>query len=555
MSDQRSDGSEIQKRGGKPSDFDLLRHNLGMASVMEEFLASTYGPGGRAKLFRDSKGKPIPTTNGARMLDSLDGNHPIVRMLAASAKAQEEEWCDGTKLTSLMAIRLLRRAEELLDQGLRPPHIIDGYRIGKEFAVRRAEGLAMIARSKDEELLLNVARASLGTWIAGRQKEDLARAVVKAALHVAALSNSGWYCDRRDIHIFPMTGGGFSVELVEGYVLKRFPDYFKMPSRVKEARIALFDAAPIRGKAGIHAPRLRWIGDSKIMLKSPGEIEDYVEWGAEYTQDLVNGLKNVGANVVLCRLGISDYGHKLLADVGILGIRRIMKTRHMEAVARATGGSFIKDFRDVREEDLGRAALVEERHFGEGKYLVITGCANPKVVSLVILAPGEAIAEQYKEQAQKAIGAVASIIEDPRLVVGGSGIEMAVARHVRQEAHNVEGREQLAVEAFARALEDISAILAFNLGLKPMDALVELRRLHTQSPSYGLLAGFSEPVDLTHGPVLDPLALHLSAWERAVDVCQTILRVDDFHKTSGKFSKKDREPSEKDGKPDKKGKD
>jgi chaperonin GroEL (HSP60 family) len=532
---------------GKPPSFDMLRHNLGMATALEEFLASTYGPGGRMKLIQDSEGKPVLTASGRKMLEELTSSHPVTKVLRAAAKAQDEEWGDGTKLATLTALCLLRRASDLLDMGVRPPHIIHGYETGLEIATKKAMQLARSMSAVDEDILLQVARSSLGQWVEGEVKETLARAVVQAALHVAGPDDGGWECDRRDIHVFDLPGSSFSVELVEGYVLKRFPDYHEMPRRVENARIALFDAAPIRGKAGIHAPRLRWIGESKIKLQSPREIEEYEEWGEEYTRDLVRGLQRAGANVVLCRLGISDYGHKLLADAGIMGIRRIMKTKHMEAVARATGGSFIKDFRHVRPEDLGYAALVEERRYSGEKYLVISGAKNPQVVSLLILAPGEALAGQLKERARKAIGAVASVIEDPRIVAGGSGIEMAAAQHVRREAPAVGGREHLAVEAFSRAMEDLVAIMAVNLGLNPLDTLIELRHQHSMNPNCGLQAGCDRPVDLTDGPVFDSLAPRLAAWDRGVDVCRTILRVDDFHKTRGKLGETEKGENGKEG--------
>lgn len=529
------------KTGGKPRDFDVLRHNLGMATALQEFLASAYGPGGRAKLVQDPEGTPIPTGDGARMLQELGSDHPLTNLLRATAAAQEEEWGDGTKLAVLTALCLLRRAKGLLEGGLRPPHIVQGYEAGVDLAVRQAEALSLPADPTDEALLRAVAATALGRWIEGEAREELVHAVVRAARHVAYPLDGGWRCDRRDVHLFAVPGSSFSVELVEGYVLKRFPDDPRMPKRVENAKIALFDAAPIRGKAGIQTPRLRWLGDTEVQLSSPGEIEAYEAWGAEYTQDLVDGLARAGANVVLCRLGISDLGHKRLADAGIMGIRRIMKTWHMEAVARATGAAFIKDFREVRPEDLGQAALVEERRYGGEKYLVITGGRNPREVSLLILGPGEALAGQYEEQAQKALGALAALIEDPRLVPGGAGIEMAAARHVRREAASVGGRAQLATEAFAGAMEDLAGILAENLGLDALDAVLALRHRHAEPSHYGLMAGSSDPVDLAKGPVRDPLALRLAAWRRAVEVCRTVLRVDDVHRTAEAFTDEEKE--------------
>jgi len=305
-----------------------------------------------------------------------------------------------------------------------------------------------------------------------------------------------------------------------------------MPARVEGARIALLDAAPIRGKAGVHSPRLRWIGDTQIRLKGPAEAEAYAAFDDAQTEEIVDRLKGAGANVVLCTLGISDYGHKLLSKAGILGIRRIMKTSYMDHVARATGGSLIKDFRQVKADLLGHAGLVEERLVGGSKCLIIDRCPNPKVVSLLISGPGDAASDLYKTQAQKAIASVATVIEDPRLVPGGTGVEMIASVRVRREASRVEGREQLAVEAFGRALEDITACLAKNLGLNSRDAVIALRAASAADAKVGFLAGAKAPVDGDHGLLWEPLAPHVSAWGRAVEAARTILRADDFHKVS-----------------------
>ena len=516
----------------KPARFDLLTHNLGMAAALEDFLAPSYGPGGRAKLFLDSKGHAVPTTDGARMLTLLASPHPVGKILTAVASAQDEQWRDGTKLAALLALRLLRRAEPLLGRGVRPARIIRGYEIGLERATDAVTELASQRDPFEDGLLLGVARGSLGGWLDAGPREAMAGEIVTAAEQVATRAGPGWRCDRDDIHVFAKGRGGFAVQRIDGYILDRSRDDPTMPARIEDARIALLDAAPIRGKAGIHEPRLRWIGDTKIRLKSPLEAEAYASVGESYTEEIVAGLRHSGANVVLCRLGISDYGHKLLAKAGILGIRRIMRIAYMEDVARATGASLIKDFRQVTPDLLGHAGLVEERSIGDSKCLVIEQCPDPKVVSLLISGPGDAAAEQYEAQARKAIAAVASVIEDPRVIPGGAGAEMAASVRVRQAASGVEGREQLAVDAFGRALEDMVARLAANLGLNPRDAVLALRAACAGGAQAGLLMGVTGPTDAAHGLFWEPLAPRLSAWSRAVEAAGTVLRADDFHKVS-----------------------
>jgi chaperonin GroEL (HSP60 family) len=524
--------------GRKPAAFDLLTHNLGMAAALEEFLAPAYGPGGRAKLFLDPKGRPVPTTDGARMLALLGSPHPVGKVVAGVAAAQDEQWRDGTKLAALFALRLLRRAGPLLTQGVRPARIVQGYEIGLARATQAVSNLAETRDPFEEGLLLGVARGSLGGWLEARPREELAREIVTAARQVAVPVGGGWRCDRRDIHVFAKGRGGFAVQRIDGYVLNRSRDDPTMPSRVEDARIALLDAAPIRGKAGIHAPRLRWIGDTTIQLKSPSEAEAYGATGESYTEEIVTGLERSGATVVLCTLGISDYGHKLLAKAGILGIRRIMKTSYMDDVARATGASLIKDFRQVGPDVLGRAGLVEEREIGGSKFLILDRCPNPRVVSLLISGPGDAGAEQYEAQARKAVAGVAAVIEDPRVVPGGGGAEMATSVRVRREANGIEGREQLAVDAFGRALEDIVACLAANLGLNPRDAVLSLRAACAGGVVAGFLAGARDPVDAAQGLLWEPLAPRVDAWGRAVEAARAVLRADDFHKVSRRSRQK-----------------
>ena len=551
MATRSASSSAPPNGGGRPADFDLLKHNLGMAAALGEFLAPSYGPGGRAKLFLDPKGRPIPTTDGARMLKGLDSPHPVGKVLAAVAAAQEEQWADGTKLAALLTVRLLRRAEPLLQRGVRPARIVRGYEIGLGLASEAASDAGVVRDPFADGLLRDVACASLGGWLESGPRDVLATEIVRMATQVASHGGNGWRCDRRDLHVFAKAAGGFSVRRIDGYLLDRSREDPTMPSRVEDARIALFDAAPIRGKAGIHEPRLRWIGETKIRLQSPAELDAYASFNDRYTKDLVEGLDRAGANVVLCTLGISDYGHKLLAKAGILGIRRIMRTSYMEAVARATGAALVKDFREVRADQLGRAGLVEERQIGGSKCLIIDRCPNPKVVSLLILGPGQAAAEQYQAQARKAIGAVSTAIEEPQFVAGGTGVEMLAAVRVRAAASRVEGREQLAVEAFAASLEDIAACLATNLGMKPLDSVLALRSACSRSGTWGFLAGTLGPVDPEHGLLLEPLAPRLSAWRRSVEAATTILRADAFHKVSRnpppKTSEDEKAPAPDDG--------
>ncbi|MDX1534940.1 MAG: TCP-1/cpn60 chaperonin family protein, partial [Thermoplasmata archaeon] len=395
-------------------------------------------------------------------------------------------------------------------------------------------------------VLQAVARTSLGTWPDDAIGEVMADAVVRAALQVAEPGEDGWRCDRWRVHILPMGGSGFSLETVNGYVLKQVRDYDGLPRRVTDARIALFDAAPTRGRAGIGTPRLRWSG-TKFKLKSPSEYQDFTDWGTEYTRGIIEGLQRAGANVVLCRLGISDHALKLLADAGILGIRRLMRSRRMENLAEATGASLVKDFKSVQESDLGRAGVVEERRFGGERFTILSDCPGAKVVTLIVRAPGEGMGEQYEELLRKAVGAVAAVIEDPRVVAGGSALEATAAQHVRREAARIRGRAQLGAEAFSRALEDLVVIMAANMGLDPMDALLDLRRLNAEHPTYGLRAGERGPVDLAAGAVSDALAVRVAAWGRAVDACGTVLRVDAFHKSKGTLKEEKVEERKEEG--------
>jgi len=524
--------STPSQKGGKPPGFDLLAHNRDMAGAIESFLAPTYGPGGRAKLFLDAKGNAIPATDGARMLSTLDSPHPVGKILRSIATAQEEEWADGTKLAALLAVRLLHRSGPLLDQGVRPARIVRGFEIGLDWAIGSAEASAVALDPFEGALLLDVARGCLGGWLDPRPREELAKAVVQAATRIASKTPQGWRCSRRDIHVFAKAAGAFSVRVIDGYVLDRWRDDPNMPPRVEDARIALLDAEPIRGKAGVHEPRLRWYGESKVRLQSPAQLEGYSAVGEDYTRRIVERLQAAGANVVVTTLGMSDYGHKLLAKAGILGIRAVMRPEYMRDLARATGAGLIKDFQEIRTDQLGHAGLVEEIRLGGSKCTIIDRCPDPQVVSLLVLGPGQAAAELYKTLARKAIGAAAASIEMPRFLAGGAGAEMAASSRVRRDASRVEGREQLAVEAFGLALEDLAACLAANLGLKPLDAVLALRTAHAKSADWGILAGQREPVDYEHGLFREPLGPRLSAWRRGVEAASTILLADDFHKVS-----------------------
>ena len=496
------------------------RRNIAVAVVVAEALKTALGPRGMDKMLIDSLGDVTVTNDGATVLEEMELEHPIGKMIKEAAKTQEDMVGDGTTTATILTGELLRKAQELLDDDIHPTIIVSGYRKAAEKALELLDEIAMEVDPEDRELLKKVALTSMSSKALGDAAEHLAEIAIDAVKQIVEKRGERNYVDKDNIQIVKKEGRSLrETELIRGVVLEKEVVHPAMPKRVEDARIALVNAPMEIEKTEF---------DAQIRIRSPEAIKAFLDQETEMLRKMVVKVKEAGANVLFCQKGIDDIAQYLLAKEGILAVRRV-KESDMEKLARATGAEVVTSFEDLRPEDLGWAALVEERKIGEDKMVFVEGCKDPKSVAVLIRGGLERVVDEAERAMDDAISVVADVIQKPKVVPGGGAVEVELARRLKSYAVKVGGREQLAIEAFADALEVIPKTLAENAGHDVIDTMVALRAAHEKEDGFkmGIDIYTGEIVDMVEKGVLDPAWVKEQAIKTATELASMVLRIDD----------------------------
>ncbi|WP_457555110.1 thermosome subunit beta [Candidatus Pyrohabitans sp.] len=515
---QRTRGSEAR------------RTNIMVARIIAETLRTTLGPRGMDKMLVDSLGDVTITNDGVTILKEMDIEHPVGKMIVEVAKTQESEVGDGTTTAVVLAGELLKRAEELLEQEVHATIIAKGYRLAAEKAREFLKEMAHEISPQDEEMLRKVAVMAMTGKGAEKAKEHLAGIVVEAVKRV----REDGEVDRDLIKIEKKAGGGVEdTQLVNGIVIDKERVHPGMPRKVKDARIALLRCALEVKKTEV---------DAKINITAPDQLQAFMEEEERMLQRMVEKIKASGASVVLCQKGIDDLAQHFLAKEGIFAVRRV-KQSDMKKLARATGARVVTSIDDLSSDDLGYAGIVEEVKIGEDELVFVRECRDPKSVTILVRGGSEHVVNEAERAIEDAIGVVAAALRCGKVVAGAGAPEVEVARKLREYAVTVGGREQLAIEAFADALEVIPRALAENAGLDPIDVLVELRKAHEKSPDYGYDVTSNKLKDTFKAGLVTPVNVKTQAISSASEVAVMILRIDDII-AAGKLEKEEEEKPE-----------
>ena len=498
---------------------DAQRMNIMAARVIAEAVRSTLGPKGMDKMLVDSLGDITITNDGVTILKEMDVEHPAAKMIIEVAKTQDNEVGDGTTTAVVLAGELLKKAEELLDQDIHPSIIANGYRMACSKAIEILENIAIPVSKDDDEILRKIAATAMTGKGAEVALEKLADIAVKAVKMIAEEENGKIKVKTDYIKIEKRQGGSVEdTELVDGIVLDKEVVHPGMPKRIENAKILLVDSALEVKETEI---------DAKIRITDPNALQKFIEQEEMMLKEMVDKIVNAGANVVFCQKGIDDLAQYYLAKAGVLAVRRVKKS-DMEKLAKATGAKILTDLREVSSEDLGEAKLVEERKVGDEKMVFVTGCKNPKAVTILVRGGTEHVVEEVARGVEDAVRVVACALEDGKVVTGAGAPEIEVGLKLKEWAPTLGGREQLAVEAFASAMEIIPKTLAENAGLDPIDVLVELKAAHEKGNKYyGVDVETGKVVDMKERGVLEPLRVKKHAIESATEVAIMILRIDD----------------------------
>ena len=497
------------------------RNNIMAARVVAEAIRSTLGPRGMDKMLIDSLGDITITNDGATILDEIEVEHPAAKMMVEVAKTQDDEVGDGTTTAVVLSGELLKKAEDLLDQNIHPTVIVSGYRKAVQKALETLEKTASTIDREDREALKKIALTSMGSKAVGAAREHFAEIAIEAVKQIAEKRGDRWVADIDNIQIIKKEGKSLlDTELVKGVILDKEVVHPGMPKRIEKAKIALINCPLEVEKTEFSA---------EIRIRDPSQMKAFLDQETSMLRDMVEKIASAGANVVICQKGIDDMAQHFLAKKGILAVRRA-KESDMEKLSKATGGRIVTNLDGLSSEDLGYAELVEERKVGDDKMVFIEGCRNPKSVSILIRAGLERMVDEAERAMHDALSVIADVIENPKIVAGGGAAEAEAAKELRKYAAKVGGREQLAIEAFAEALEIIPKSLAENAGHEPIDVIVELRTAHEKPGGHnmGLNIYTGKITDMQKEGVIEPLTVKEQAIKSAAEAASMILRIDDI---------------------------
>ena len=498
---------------------DALKANIMAAKIIAESVRSSLGPKGMDKMLVDGFGDVTITNDGATILDEMEVQHPAAKMMVEVAKTQDDEVGDGTTTSVVVAGELLKKAEELLDQGIHPTVIVDGYREASSRALEVLNQIAIKIEPNDKALLRKVAEVSLASKILAEDKEAMAELAVNAILQVAEKTPDGYKVDIDDVKVEKKPGESLTdTSLIKGIVLDKEIVHPGMPKRVEDAKIALVDAP-------LEVEKTEF--DAKINIENPEQMKAFLDEEEKMLKEMTDKISNSGANVLLCEKGIDDVAQHYLAKKGILAVRRV-KQSDMEKLVKATGGKVVSNVNDLKPEDLGFAKLVEERKVADDKMTFVEGSKNPKAVTILVRGGSERLVDEAERAIHDALCVVRDVVLDPRVVGGGGAPEAEVARRLREHAQKLSGKEQLAVIAFGEALETLPTALAENAGLDPIDILVQLRVAHEKGQLWaGVDVNESKVADLKERGILEPIGVKIQVIKSASEAAGMILKIDD----------------------------
>ena len=494
------------------------RNNIAAAKLVAETVRTTLGPKGMDKMLVDSMGDVIITNDGATILREMQIEHPAAKMLVEVAKTQEEVVGDGTTTAAVLAGELLKQAEILLEKNIHPTIIAKGYRIAQEKTQTILKNISEPVNERNLNLLKEIALTAMTGKGAEVAKEKLSLICLKALLKVMRKTDGGILVDREDIAIEKKIGGSIDEsEIIEGIILDKEKVHPGMPKSVSNSIIALIDCPLEIKNTEIEA---------KIQITDPSQLQSFIDTEERILKGMVDKLVSLGVNSVFCQKGIDDLAQHYLAKNGIYSCRRIKKS-DMERLAKVTGAKIITKLSDLRNIDLGSAELVEERKIGE-EYMTYIYSSNSKAVTILVKGGTDHIAAEVKRAVEDAVGDLIAAVKFGRVVAGAGACEIEVARNLRLFATSLSGREQLAVLAFADAMEIIPITLAENAGLDPIDVLTDLKVAHDKGVKWAGIDVFTgRIIDAWEEGIIEPLKIKTQAVGSASEVAEMILRIDD----------------------------
>jgi thermosome len=500
---------------------DAQKNNITAAKLISEIVRTSLGPRGMDKMLVDSLGDVTITNDGATILKEIDVQHPAAKMMVEISKATDNEVGDGTTSVVILAGALIEKAEDLITKDVHPTIIVDGYRKSATKAIEVLNSISQKIDPNDKDQLIRIARTSMQTKLISREADAVAQIVVNSVLQVSEKNpdGNGYRVDLDDIKVEKKAGGSLAdTKMIKGIVLDKEVVHGGMPKRVEKAKIALVNSALEIEKTEF---------DAKININSPEQMNMFLEEENRMLKGMVDKIVETGANVVICQKGIDDIAQHYLAKEGILTVRRV-KESDMTKLARATTARIVNNLEDLSAKDLGAAELVEERKVETDKWVFIEGAKHPKSVTILIRGGSQRVVDEADRSVHDALMVTKDVLEKPAIVAGGGAPESFVAGKIREWANTLSGREQLAAEKFAEAMEAIPLTLAENAGMDPIDTITELRARQGKGSRWtGVDVKNAKITDMSKLDIVEPVSVKEQIVKSATEAASMILRIDD----------------------------
>jgi len=522
--------AQQQMGGGQPmvimgddaqrvQDRDAQEYNISAARAVADSVRSTLGPKGMDKMLVSSTGSVTVTNDGVTILEEMDIDNPTAEMIVEVAQTQESEAGDGTTTAVATAGELLKNAEDLIEQDIHPTAIIRGFHLASEEAREEIDNIAVDVDSDDEALLRSVAETSMTGKGAELDKEVLSEIIVGAVKQVAVEAEDGsTVVDAANINLETQEGRSVGEsELLNGAVIDKDPAQEGMPVNFENADVLLLNEPIEVEEADV---------STQISVDDPDQLKQFLDQEEEQLKQKVQHIADTGADVVFCQKGIDDMAQHYLAKEGILAVRRLKKS-DIEFLSNVLDAPIVTDLDAASADDLGTGSI--ERDEDAGLFYVEGTGDISHGVTLLLRGSTHHVTDELERGVSDALEVVAATVSDGRVLPGGGAIEVELADRLRNFADSVEGREQLAVEAFADSLELVPRVLAENAGLDPIDSLVDLRAAHENGDQNAGLNVFSGDVEDTYeAGVVEPAHAKEQAVSSATEAANLVLKIDDI---------------------------
>jgi thermosome len=494
-------------------------HNISAARAVAESVRSTLGPKGMDKMLVNSMGSITVTNDGVTILDEMDIDNPTAEMIVEVAETQEDEAGDGTTTAVAIAGELLGEAENLLDQDIHPTAAIKGFSMAAEEARSKVDDIAIEVDRDDADVLRQVAETSMTGKGAEQHKDLLADLVVDAVQAVTVEADDGtWIADLAYLKTETQTGRPANEsELFDGALIDKSKLHEDMPNAAEDASVLLLDQA-------IEVEETE--ADTEVSVTDPDQLQQFIEQEEAQLREMVDDIEALGADVVFCQKGVDDMAQHYLAKRGILAARRVKKT-DLEFLTDVVGASISSSIGAATEADLGRATVDYDE---EEELFYVEGLAEESHgVTLLLRGSTEHVVDEIERGIDDATSVVGDTVAEGNVLPGGGAPEIELARHLRDYADSVSGREQLAVEAFADAVEVVPRALAENAGLDPIDTLVDLRAAHDDGDERaGLDVSTGDVEDTFEAGIAEPAHAKRQAVSSAAEAANLVLKIDDI---------------------------